>query len=243
VSITFLDALHGWVSVNLRTGNLSNPGVMFATGDGGATWTQATLPFSGSLYFENASVGWLVGSRVPTTRNLIAMTLDGGITWQTQTLAGPTNAQGGPATIGDPVMYTTDDGSLPVTYGTQLEIYSTRDSGKTWNAGSSFTLPGEDNLSEPTATSAGLTGYVAVGTTIYKTSDAGQTWSALSAAQFAGAPGGLRFSSTLSGWAFGFGGTCTGPKGSQTCSYTWQAQHTSNGGLTWVTTLDKTASR
>ncbi|MGH2484406.1 MAG: WD40/YVTN/BNR-like repeat-containing protein [Ktedonobacterales bacterium] len=50
VSMTFLDARQGWLSVSLRTGNLSNPGVMFGTNDGGATWTQAALPFSGTLY-------------------------------------------------------------------------------------------------------------------------------------------------------------------------------------------------
>jgi hypothetical protein len=98
----FLDTNHAWVTA--ATGTVGLPSattlVVFATADGGQTWTQSSVPISGAgsdsahVDFIDAQHGWLItdsgtggfdktsGSLItqPLTRVVYA-TADGGVTW------------------------------------------------------------------------------------------------------------------------------------------------------------------
>jgi photosystem II stability/assembly factor-like uncharacterized protein len=238
----FLDAQRGWMSVSLQSGMQHNPGALFKTADGGATWTTLSLPYAGQVSFLNATTGWLIGSRVPTTGIYeLSITHDGGQTWQSVNLPVPAPAGYQPlsVSIGAPMLFTTDDGAIPVGYGTMVQMDLTRDGGATWTAGPSFTLPSGADTTRLATASAGRAGYVSAAGKLFRTQDAGQTWTQVQAANFDGASM-LRFVSPTTGWAYAFGGTCVGAKGSQTCVRTWSLQRTTDAGATWKTTFTQT---
>lgn len=98
VSISFADADHGWLMVEpMRTMN-SHPGYLYATSDGGASWTMVsstadTLPVGGAIRLEpgRPEEGWLSGNRVSTVPDQLYQTLDGGRTWEEVILTLPPN--------------------------------------------------------------------------------------------------------------------------------------------------------
>lgn len=85
ITMYWLDATHGWVTNSIV--GLGYPGTsVFATSDGGASWTRVTLPAGTlavqSIAFSDAKTGLL------QTDTVTLRTTDGGATWQKQP-AGP----------------------------------------------------------------------------------------------------------------------------------------------------------
>lgn len=131
----FLDALHGWIVMTFA-GN-SRPGKLLATEDGGRTWQWVNSPgSSGSIVFLSLQDGWL---RSYGWDDKLYVTHDACKTWHEVSLSPP--PQLGAATLptfGLPIFQDERRGFLLVDYSwtfdtpSKLVIYSTRDSGQTW---------------------------------------------------------------------------------------------------------------
>jgi photosystem II stability/assembly factor-like uncharacterized protein len=75
MSVSFVDALHGWIAV-------LDAGVVLRTSDGGETWSPVYVPTPGlvsSVCFVDEEVGW-----VTTWDAEVFKTEDGGTTWAEQ---------------------------------------------------------------------------------------------------------------------------------------------------------------
>lgn len=133
----FVDAQHGWVKA----------GGMWATTDGGKTWTPETVPagnFAGggeAFHFIDASHGWLLNKVVATTPGCFSSncqdvlgTSDGGSTWTKLSLLPltfPTGMWFSDASHGwiSSVTFAND----PSGVGNAVsEMYATTDGGRTW---------------------------------------------------------------------------------------------------------------
>lgn len=90
--ITFVDAQHGWALVG------ADSNVLYATGDGGTTWTQQAVDAGDARYVRFADVdnGWIFaeGGRFQSTH-------DGGVTWHEVDLSGAGMRQGAQALATD----------------------------------------------------------------------------------------------------------------------------------------------
>jgi len=86
-ALDFADAAHGWAMLRLTSSSNFSIGLLFATSDGGATWTKLPDPPLGDpVRFTSATDGWLTGG--PTGRSQFA-THDGGRTWQPSAVPPP----------------------------------------------------------------------------------------------------------------------------------------------------------
>jgi photosystem II stability/assembly factor-like uncharacterized protein len=170
VSLDFLDANHGWMTIYGPGGMSTTPGQLFTTTDGGKSWTELAntantggqlsgqtlaagqMPFGGVIHFHNATTGWLVGSMAGTDVHHLYITQDGGRTWSEQALT-PANTAQPPDRINvlaPPVFFSDTDGVV-----TAMEIpdsqeaakfstiiYTTSDGGKSWK--STTSIPSSD---------------------------------------------------------------------------------------------------
>lgn len=87
VSVQFLNAQQGWLSVKLGSGVNFSSGLLFYTADGGQSWEQRALPVAGTIQFENELLGELTGG--PGGQEQYHTT-DGGKTWS---FVGTANAE------------------------------------------------------------------------------------------------------------------------------------------------------
>jgi len=138
--IACADASDCWVVG--ETGSASNhTPFLIATTDGGASWTQQTLPagvaFLNHVACVNASDCWSVGGS--TSSGLVVATTDGGAQWTTQTIP-----SGIPALSDVTCIAGTDDclatGNTVSSNGQGITGYvlSTTDGGSTWTTSASF---------------------------------------------------------------------------------------------------------
>ncbi len=166
VSLDFLDANHGWMTIYGPGGMSTTPGQLFTTTDGGKSWAELAntantggelsgqtlapgqLPFGGVIHFHNATTGWLVGSMASTDVHHLYITQDGGRTWLEQVLT-PAEAAQPPDRINvlaPPTFFSDTDGVV-----TAMEIpdsqeaakfsaviYTTSDGGKSWKGSTSI---------------------------------------------------------------------------------------------------------
>lgn len=189
VSVDFLDGQRGWMSVWGAGGMSSSQGQLFATEDGGQTWTEVastedgTLPFGGDVRLLNRTTGWLAGSRASTAPRQLYVTRDGGKTWSEQKLM-----------VADSV-------EPPVTVNVLAlpTFFSGKDEGK----GVLPALVTSQDVGRPDQS-----------TVVFITSDGGQTWKAASALPYA-YPGSSFFLDANHWWVWGAAppdtGTSTGP--------------------------------
>jgi photosystem II stability/assembly factor-like uncharacterized protein len=191
VTITFINAQVGWIMAELAINGHSEVVVIFRTTDSGQTWTKVSssnafnntpgaLPSIGQnsgLSFRDASTGWATGLDSPVGQSNFAwlyMTVDGGQTWQHQTLVFPRNVVGSSQlSIAPPTFFTANDGILPVTFEAPayLVVYITHDGGATWQP-----ITPVPALADTTDFIDINHGWVASGTTLYMTGDGGQSW-------------------------------------------------------------------
>ncbi len=232
----FVGERHGWI------GALYGPRALFETTDGGATLVDATARIAPGLGSGNGLCGlFAIDAQTVVAVGqwsgpaYVAKTVDGGTTWQSQTLAGLAgslvdvhfhDAQHGIAVGGTNA---TSSGSRAVVLGTD-------DGGATWTR--RFVSSGAGTQAEwgwkitfPTP----LVGYVSVeynGSTptgkVLKTEDGGLTWAEL-AVPGGGSMQGIGFWSADVGWTSGRG----------------TVMRTVDGGATWApsTELDGQVNR
>jgi photosystem II stability/assembly factor-like uncharacterized protein len=202
--VRFADERHGWV--------FGEMGALFATEDGGGSWTRQRVPSRHLLLgatFLDARQGWLVGAG-----STLLQTSDGGTSWKAGALAGlpqqisvqasaQTNAtqQSAPRLRLNAVSFA--DARRGWAVGAGGVVLATSDGGRTWRAQSSGTeseLFDVKFFDEREGRAVGADG-VAI-----HTSDGGATWSAETTGT-SHALERLFFTGRARGWAVGFGGT------------------------------------
>jgi hypothetical protein len=123
LSLSFAASDHVAVLARVATSQAFSVGVLFASTDGGASWTVRAAPEAGRVGVDAAGRIWLAGSA-------LAVTSDQGGTWTTPKVNAPVEADA-VATYSVPV-----DGVLPVTVTTgdtsAVDLYATPDGGLTW---------------------------------------------------------------------------------------------------------------
>jgi photosystem II stability/assembly factor-like uncharacterized protein len=130
--LDFIDSQTGWLVARLATGLNFSQGLLFKTEDGGATWSQLTIPLGEPVRFVTEETGWTAGG--PTNSELY-VTRDGGRTWQAHSPV--SQAPGAESlTYQLPVFENSQVGATVVTVSeaqrTRLEFYITHDSGFSW---------------------------------------------------------------------------------------------------------------
>jgi photosystem II stability/assembly factor-like uncharacterized protein len=189
--VQFVDTLHGWVMNESLNGPLA---VLFATSDGGATWTRVDgrLPAEGIVSFYTASDGYLGSDPNVAYDAGLYVTHDAGRTWQEVKL--PLDATSWPnpswaVVYGVPTFVDDHDGVLPVTLAqantADVEWWTTRDGGESWQLRTPPSASGvEAHPLEVTAQLTSVTGphvwwtlgYHRGDTSVSVTLDAGAHW-------------------------------------------------------------------
>jgi len=88
-SVSFVDAVHGWLLVSTPT--VASGAELVRTKDGGATWTNLGSPVAGTdeayrVHFTDSHVGWL---DTLSARPYAYRSIDGGASWQQVPLPAP----------------------------------------------------------------------------------------------------------------------------------------------------------
>jgi photosystem II stability/assembly factor-like uncharacterized protein len=204
--------------VYLGAGMMHNYVAIFATNDGGATWTDILDPFTDGgiqsfpktdMVFMDAKTGWLTrdGNGVDPIPHVFRTT-DGGVTWNRLDLSAPIQM---PNLFTDYACgtYTANRFSPTsaifamkcedmATFQKQLNFqYATTDGGQTWQI---LPLPAGYSIS---AINDGLLYFdpsygFALGRNIYQTTDGGQTWTLIKQVNWDGQ---FSFVSMNLGWA------------------------------------------
>lgn len=204
VRVRFADREHGWA--------FGEMGALYATKDGGETWTPQRVPTRRLLLggaFLDARRGWIVGAG-----STLLQTSDGGETWVAGQLVAQQSAKPpappassppapgpAPAVRFNAVSFADDRRGWAV--GGGGAVFSTADGGRTWRAqssGVSSDLLDVKFFDEREGVAVGGDG------TAIHTSDGGKTWRA----EPTGTPHTLErlsFAGRGRGWAVGFGGT------------------------------------
>lgn len=127
-----------WIAFNRTLTMNSLAGDIVRTRDGGQTWIQTRLPYSGTVIFISRYIGWTVGSCCTGAPQALYRTLDGGDTWHEQLLV--------PEPVDDeyynhyemPVFLNNRDGIVTVKLKDEnyddlgIAIFHTTDGGYTW---------------------------------------------------------------------------------------------------------------
>src|SRR5579884_1880658 len=136
--IVFTDPAHGWAAIQRMSSSATAIGDLFATSDGGQTWTALPQPpIYGRIGFTSLTHGWLVGG---PRRNQLYITQDGGQHWvPAKALARPNVASTSQEVrYGNPAFSDDQHGILAITYVLKrtsvFAVYDTADGGITWKA-------------------------------------------------------------------------------------------------------------
>lgn len=141
-SISFLDALQGWVVLQPMHGMGSEPGTLYETSDGGQVWRLVAssgtgyLPFGGVVRFQSSSSGWMVGPVASTAPSELVRTQSGGTSWQTVALPGDIPSQTSvvtpPQAFGGTLVLPVAVRSTGLIASLQFALYTSRDGGHSW---------------------------------------------------------------------------------------------------------------
>lgn len=174
-NITFVDQQHGWAWTTGALANVPESLALYQTADGGATWikvgqmstgrapgastARGPLPFSEGLdlTFLTPQRGWAVlypslEATQPSQRVFLYMTLDGGATWQLQSLPSPASGpipgiqmtlqgseqSGALIDLYEPTFFTPQQGVLHILSQSPqgprvFYLYQTNDGGSHWS--------------------------------------------------------------------------------------------------------------
>ncbi len=226
-NLVFADAQHGWLMGHAGAGMMHDYVMMFATSDGGATWTGVVDPMDSTptslnmvccktgMAFADAHTGWVTGDSggVMPGAPYFQKTTDGGQTWTAQNLPAPGDA---------PTVFNDDSSSACGTYAlaftsasagallvrctdysaspmvTKSWLYTTGDGGGTWAARALPTPYG--NLyffNSGTGWWEGFAASDSASGVLYQTTDGGSTWVEGKKLNWSGQ---FSFVSTQTGW-------------------------------------------
>ena len=239
-SFDFIDAHTGWLAFKLQSSSNFSLGELYSTDDGGMTWKRLNLPIGEAVHFIDAKRGWTIGG---VAGNELYRSTDGGQTWQAQNILDPAMDVPGQTFISPPVFENERDGVLVVTYGqssgTQAAIFTTHDSGSSWQLSKTLAL---DSKFGPGSTLP--VSKINGGDIMLATNSQGQMLSFSSNSKAAerletpSLPEGvvkLSFANADLGWAQVQNGSCDSPKDSQSkvCRLDSYLMVTEDGGRTW----------
>ncbi len=191
-TIHFFDTSHGLLALGGWNGQ---PGSLWRSSDGGATWTQAGViptPVVGAIAFSDANVGWGLAASAPNpptgrpTTNELYVTRDGGASWQRSALPGPPGFSAStwqPMIVAPPSVFAPDGVVLAAWYGDgvhgETQLLVTKDAGLTWSVAATlpslFPVP-VDALTAERWIAAIPDGGPAASERLRLTDDGGQTW-------------------------------------------------------------------
>ncbi len=243
--VYFLNPREGWVLSIDATPGLAD---LFRTSDSGGHWSLVTrlninaqFNLQGRLIMLSSSRGWFLPSHDPAYPPFIYFTLDGGASWQVQTVKAPNGVQFSANSAIKALQFFNDqEGVLEVTTdirdstyefncvdaSVRRFVYTTSDGGTHWTDPTQVPLP---NFSVPLPAGeilcerivfADVNHWVAETDKLLRTNDAGRHWVVL----VPGFPPGfgasfLYFLDASHGWAF----NSSGPM-----------YRTSDGGANWI---------
>lgn len=222
-SLSFVNSLLGWMVINRAVAMGSEYADVYRTSDGGQKWDLVGKwdgPNLSGLAAESAQIAWM-GEASVANRAFVAVTTDGGTTWQSVRLPRPpayganTTYWRVPLTTYPPVFFSSD-GIMAVVPGVQPTVtvfYTTHDAGTTWTPGAPLTARLPDL---PWSFVNASRGFASTGGTLYTTTDGGTQWSKVASTSLPGTSE-LDFISARQGWAIAHG----------------QLFETKTGGKTW----------
>lgn len=235
--MSFYDNRNGWIMVGLGAGAGSQAIAIFATHDGGATWTETyrrdtgepepegEIPLVGSkqgITFRDSSHGYVTGSLPMDNFSYLYSSNDGGFHFQQQEIPLPDGIDTAMLSIEAPIFFTSQEGILPVYLYTPeasyTVFYTTATGGASWTPTS--LLPVLGRYSAPQLDSW----FVWDGITLYRSTDIGLTWEEVSPnINLEGMISTLDFIDSQNGWV-----TWMDADGVTGLSFT------ANGGATWI---------
>jgi len=218
--LSFPDTDKGWLMLIPDHGMNSMPGDLYRTDDGGANWqlinstrgnysyeddTEGTKPgfadqhpylvSSGSITFQDASNGWLLGQLTTTTRAFLFVTQDAGQDWQVKQFTSPPSLHDGRIEPEELPRFFGKEGIVGTSFvpndndstNFYMVIYHTDDGGETWQPTTPVKFDGVWNFisskkgwmwsPEPRSS----TSTAPVKGILYRTDDGGETWKPLQA--------------------------------------------------------------
>jgi photosystem II stability/assembly factor-like uncharacterized protein len=242
VSISFVDAQHGWVMVPLISSSNLSRGVLFQTTNGGTSWNKLSIPIGAPIRFTTPSEGWLAGG---AAGDKLYATHDGGQTWQPEEVSPPTVDSTSQPTYDLPTFQNSQDGVLPVTFAgpkhSGISFYATHDGGQSWSLTTSVTSLTELDPGQRLPAKVIDTSHWAVTLPkgkLHTTTDSGKNWQATQTSSLPAGIVELNFVTSTVGWARTTVGTCAQFK--TQCSTQTAVLTTSDGGATWKPLLSLT---
>ena len=135
--IAFGDTGHGVIMAKTATSPNFSRGTLFATTDGGGSWSARPAPVAGQVVVEPGGRTWLAGG---VAHDQLYTSSDAGRHWMRSRIQ-PASGNG-TVTVAPPM-----SGKLPVTVAsggtTQVGLFTTADNGRTWHESSRVAVHGK----------------------------------------------------------------------------------------------------
>jgi photosystem II stability/assembly factor-like uncharacterized protein len=242
VTLHFVDDAAGWLVVRHASSSNFSLGSLFATSDGGRTWTPLTIPIGEPVAFASRDDGWTAGG---AAGDELYRTVDGGRTWQAQHVGAESDR---PRFYRLPAFRDEREGLLPVIAAddpARLELYATGDGGATWELAGALPSGGGAPPAHgpPVALIPGerLAAVVAEDGRLVTASVGGEITTRAIAGNDAGEITRLEMATLSSGWALRSSGSCVrglpstdGAESEPDCRSETNLLATSDGGQTWT---------
>jgi len=223
LSVSFGNEAQGAIVARAATSQAFSLGTIFATTDGGASWSAHPAPEAGVVRVQPDGRIWLAGATLSSST-------DQGRSWTPSALAlaGPVAA----AAVSPPI-----DGTVPVTVlsgeRTEVQLLTTVDGGQTWGQPARLPVRGRTGPGVRLAVAGTTAGHV-----VYDTV-AGHAYRRDGLdTRPSGLPDGVQTVTFAPdgklGWALAGYGTCG--TGKRDCRYHHRLLTTTDGGATWTTT-------
>lgn len=200
----------------------SSNGVLYRSGDGGGSWTVATLP-QGNTYFYSATFFALTDQLLTAFMNGVSwVSRDGGQTWTT--MAQPAT-QDGYFNYSNPtsVQWMPAQGAMQLFLG-DGSIHRSTDNGQTWTRLlASSNVPYANQLGSFWALDAKHALGVNTSGQLMETTDGGRSWAVKQSGLYSGWASRIAFTSPKIGWLYVGDG---------------RLYRTTDGGATWLTGLN-----
>jgi hypothetical protein len=224
LSISFAGDNRGALLAGRQTSSNFSMATLYATADGGGSWTPVAAPVNGTVTADASGNVWVAGG---VFGNQLYATSDAGRTWTAQKLD---VASGSVESVATPshgvVAATVVDGSA-----TRIATL-TAATGGAWTENASVAVPADPGVAPATA------GYDSTaimvdpsGKRLYRGSDASRQLSSVVASGLPAGASQASFVDPNTGWVLAASGTCAAAK--TACTYTTQVTATADGGKSW----------